>query len=246
MSFEAMFRRWFIKPIESIDGLVFVSHFSHNQHLKAFRNLQSSKTLVMHNAIAPLPQSAISTTMGNYYLYFGRLSHEKGLLTLINAFRELPNLRLVIVGEGPQEEELKAAATTPNIEFVGYQSGDILRQTIRDSKAIIVPSECFENNPMTIIEASAAGIPAIGATIGGIPEIIREGKTGYLFTSQSSQELKEAVLKMEQLDKEQYDAMSQQCKEMAQELFSEENMYHNIIKFYNQIISDYESKAARN
>lgn len=240
MSIEFFIRRWFIQPINAINGFIFVSRFNYEQHLKVLPQLKNRPYLIAHNAIDTLPESAISKTMGNYYLYFGRLSPEKGLITLINAFNSLPHLQLKIVGEGPQTEELKKIANR-NIEFCGYQSGDTLRATIRDCKAIIVPSECYENNPMTIIEASMAGIPAIGARIGGIPEIIVEGKTGYIFTSKSVSELTEAVTKLEALSAEQYQAMSLECRKFADEKFSSRALYEKIIKFYTSILESYES-----
>lgn len=240
MSAEFFFRNWFIRPLEAIDGIVFVSRFSYEQHLTAMPALAAKRTLVAHNAIDALPESAISKTMGNYYLYFGRLSQEKGLVTLINTFNALPHLQLKIVGEGPMTDTLKAIAGA-NIEFCGYQSGDTLRSTIRDCKAIIVPSEWYENNPMTIIEASAAGIPAIGARIGGIPEIIVEGKTGYIFTPKSVEELTEAVSKLEALTSEQYEVMSQNCREFADEKFSDRALYNKVIDFYTSILDSYES-----
>lgn len=240
MSAEFFFRNWFIRPLEAIDGIVFVSRFSYEQHLTAMPALAAKRTLVAHNAIDALPESAISKTMGNYYLYFGRLSQEKGLVTLINTFNALPHLQLKIVGEGPMTDTLKAIAGA-NIEFCGYQSGDTLRATIRDCKAIIVPSEWYENNPMTIIEASAAGIPAIGARIGGIPEIIVEGRTGYIFTPKSVEELTEAVSKLESLTSEQYEVMSQNCREFADEKFSDRALYNKVIDFYTSILDSYES-----
>ena len=240
MSGEFFFRNWFIRPLKAIDGLVFVSRFSYEQHLKALPALAQKQTLVAHNAIDPLPESAISRQMGSYYLYFGRLSHEKGLVTLIEAFNALSDLRLKIVGEGPMESSLREIAGA-NIEFCGYQSGDALRQTIRQCKAIVVPSEWYENNPMTIIEASMAGIPTIGARIGGIPEIIVEGKTGYIFTSKSVSELTEAVTKLEALSAEQYQAMSLECRKFADEKFSSRALYEKIIKFYTSILESYES-----
>jgi glycosyltransferase involved in cell wall biosynthesis len=240
MSAEFFFRNWFIRPLKAIDGVVFVSRFSYEQHLKALPTLAQKQTLVAHNAIEALPESAISHQMGSYYLYFGRLSHEKGLVTLINAFNALPDLRLKIVGEGPMESSLREIAGA-NIEFCGYQSGDTLRTTIRDSKAIVVPSEWYENNPMTIIEASMAGVPTIGARIGGIPEIIVEGKTGYIFTSKSASELTEAVSKLESLTPEQYQTMSLECRKFADEKFSSRALYDKIIKFYTSILESYES-----
>ena len=240
MSAEFFFRSWFIRPLEAIDGIVFVSRFSYEQHLTAMPALAAKRTLVAHNAIDALPESAISKAMGNYYLYFGRLSQEKGLVTLINTFNAMPHLQLKIVGEGPMTDTLKTIAGA-NIEFCGYQSGDTLRSTIRDCKAIIVPSEWYENNPMTIIEASAAGIPAIGARIGGIPEIIVEGKTGYIFTPKSVEELTEAVSKLEALTSEQYEVMSQNCREFADEKFSDRALYNKVIDFYTSILDSYES-----
>lgn len=240
MSAEFFFRNWFIRPLKAIDALVFVSQFSYEQHLKSLPALSEIPTLVAHNAIDPLPEDAISHAMGSYYLYFGRLSSEKGLTTLIKAFNAMPHLHLKIVGEGPMTEELKQMAGE-NIEFCGYQSGDTLRHTIRDSKAIIVPSECYENNPMTVIESSMAGVPAIGARIGGIPEIIVEGKTGYIFTSKSVEELTEAVTKLESLSAEQYNTMSLECRKFADEKFSSRALYDKIIKFYTSILESYES-----
>ena len=240
MSAEFFFRNWFIRPLKAIDALVFVSQFSYEQHLKSLPALSEIPTLVAHNAIDPLPEDAISHAMGSYYLYFGRLSSEKGLTTLVKAFNAMPHLHLKIVGEGPMTEELKQMAGE-NIEFCGYQSGDTLRHTIRDSKAIIIPSECYENNPMTVIESSMAGIPAIGARIGGIPEIIVEGKTGYIFTSKSVEELTEAVTKLESLSAEQYNTMSLECRKFADEKFSSRALYDKIIKFYTSILESYES-----
>lgn len=236
MTFEAFFRKWFIRPIDAIDGFVFVSQFSYEQHLKAMPALKDKHCIVAHNAIAPPSQDEISTAMGSYYLYFGRLSHEKGLETLINAFSNLPHLKLKIVGEGDMEQKLRAMVTTDNIEFCGYQSGGNLRQTIKNCKAIVVPSEWYENNPMTIIEAQSAGIPTIGARIGGIPEIVEPNKTGYLFTPKSVEELILAIQTMESLDSVQYNTLSQECQHRAAEMFSSDALYPKIINLYNTLL----------
>lgn len=240
MSTEFYLRNHIFHALDSIDGFVFVSRFSYEQHTLAMPKFVERKTLVAHNAIAELKQEAISTEMGNYYLYFGRLSSEKGLVTLISAFNNLPNLKLKIVGSGPMAEQLKSIAGE-NIEFCGYQSGDTLKQTIRGSKAIVVPSEWYENNPMTIIEASAAGVPTIGARIGGIPEIVPEGKNGYTFTPRSISELTDAITKLESLSIEQYSEMSRNCRLFAEENFSEKALYSKIMNFYTSILESYES-----
>ncbi len=241
MCAEMYFREGIAKPVEAIDGFVFVSDFSYRKHLQFIPELKDKQCIVAHNHIPQTKSEFISSSCGDYYLFFGRLSHEKGLKTLISAFSALPNCRLKIVGTGPQEEELKAFATTDNIEFVGYLSGDKLKQTIKECKFIIVPSEWYENNPMTIIEASAAGIPTIGATIGGIPEIVIEGKTGYLFTPKSIEELTSAIMRAEALTPERYAEMSSACRAMAAEKFSEESTYSKIMNLYSSILDSYES-----
>ena len=164
------------------------------------------------------------------------MSPEKGIKTLIKAFTTLKDKQLKIVGEGPIEQELKDIITTDNIEMCGYQSGQTLRQTIAQSKAIIVPSEWYENNPMTIIEASSMGVPAIGATIGGIPEIIKEGETGYLFKPQNASELIDAVKKIESLTTEQYRQMRVNCRAFATATFDPQVLYKKIIELYNTLL----------
>lgn len=232
MSLESYFRRA-IKAVEDIDGFVFVSNFSYEQHLRGIPALKNKQCIVTHNAIdIPL----VNAEQGDYYLYFGRLSSEKGLLTLIDAFTTLTDLRLKIVGNGDMEEQLREAIHTPNIEMCGYMSGDSLRQIVAGAKAIIVPSEWYENNPMTIIEAAAMGTPAIGAHIGGIPEIILQGRTGYLFTPKSVEELATAVNAMESLSTEDYQAMRDECKAFAASAFNTDELYNKIIKLYNSLL----------
>ena len=240
MATEFHLRNRFIRPLRVIDGFIFVSHFNYNEHLKALPELAEKHILVAHNAIEMPSKEVISSNIGDYYLYFGRLSSEKGLTTLIKAFNTLPHLRLKIVGEGALRETLQNIAG-PNIEFCGYQSGEALRQTILHCKANIVASECYENNPMSVIESCALGIPTIGAHIGGIPEIILEGKTGYTFTSKSTTELRQAVLSFENLSAEEYNTISRACREFACNNFSEDKLYYKIINFYTSILDSYDS-----
>ena len=202
--------------------------------------LAQSKSIVSYNTIPPIEEHFISRGRGEYYLFFGRLSYEKGIKTLIEAFTALNGPKLKIVGTGPEEEMLKAYVaehhSEDKIEFVGYRSGDELKELIRDASFVIVPSECYENNPMTIIEAYSAGVPVIGAHIGGIPEIIDENHTGLLFPSGDVQGLKEAITKAESLSEEEYAEMSGAARKFAAENFSEEQSYKRIITLYQEII----------
>jgi glycosyltransferase involved in cell wall biosynthesis len=133
-------------------------------------------------------------TPGRYFLYFGRLGPEKGLQTLVKA-AGAANLPLALAGTGPEQEALRCLATTLGVDvrFLGHLEGKRLHETIRGAKAIVLPSEWYENAPMSIMEAYALGKPVIGAAIGGIPELIRNDETGYLFESRNVQDLADCL-----------------------------------------------------
>ncbi|ATF48412.1 MAG: glycosyltransferase family 4 protein [Citrobacter sp.] len=128
-----------------------------------------------------------------YMLYFGRLSHEKGVATLLAAHQKMRNpAPLKIVGHGPLHDDL--IAQYPDVEFLGYvQQGEALDQLIKHARAVILPSECYENCSMAVLEAMSLGKPVIGSRIGGIPEQIRDGIEGILFTPGNAQALAEAM-----------------------------------------------------
>lgn len=134
-------------------------------------------------------------------VYVGRLSREKGIATLIEAMRRLPRgrLSLDVLGDGPLRESLAAkAADLPDdrVRFLGYRSGDALHDTIRAADFAVVPSEWYENLPFAILEPFALGRPVVGARIGGIPELVRDGLTGRTFESGDATSLAEALLWM--------------------------------------------------
>lgn len=127
---------------------------------------------------------------GNYFFYFGRLAMEKGVSTLIRAAAQA-KVKLRIAGTGPEGDALKALAgeVGGDIEFLGFVSGEPLWKLVREARAMALPSEWYENAPMSVLEAYASGTPVIGARIGGIPEMVLEGETGALFESGNVDEL---------------------------------------------------------
>jgi glycosyltransferase involved in cell wall biosynthesis len=138
---------------------------------------------------------------GNYFLYFGRLAPEKGVATLLRA-AAASGAKLKVVGTGPEEgsllrlkEEVRADA-----EFMGYRSGAELHSLIQNAKAVILPSEWYENAPMSVLESFALGKPVIGASIGGIPEMIEQDHTGWTFESKNVNALAEVMARIDSLD----------------------------------------------
>ena len=133
---------------------------------------------------------------GSSFLYVGRLSSEKGVQTLVRAVARA-GVNMVIAGKGPEENSLKQMAhdAGANISFVGHLSAEQIQRSISICRAVVLPSECYENAPLSILESYAGGRPVIGARIGGIPELVREGETGVTFESGNVDDLASVLAK---------------------------------------------------
>lgn len=170
----------------------------------------------------------------DYILYFGRLSNEKGVQTLLEAHSQLKNgMPLKIVGTGPLEEEMKLRFK--NGEFLGYKSGEELISLINSASLIVVPSEWYENCSMFVVEAMALGKPVIGANIGGIPEQIEDGKSGYLFEMGNTAEL---AGKMEKLIAEPNlrKKMGKFARALVEEKYSLERHFERLTNLYEYLL----------
>jgi len=185
---ESGFNDWLGKYRKNIRFFIAPSRFLKNKLIDF--GWDAEQIVYVPNFVDPAEQEQNGSSAdnadkaGNYFLYFGRLSQEKGVEDLVRAFMRLPDnaVRLRIAGDGPLKSELTTlAAQDARISFEGYLSGNRLRDMISGARAVVVPSKWYENAPLSILEAMAAGKPIIGAAIGGIPEMVRDNVTGYLF-----------------------------------------------------------------
>lgn len=137
---------------------------------------------------------------GSYFLFFGRLAPEKGIATLMRAAKTA-GVKLKIAGTGPIEAELLVlqAELAGDVEFLGYRSGADLHALIREARAVVLPSEWYENAPMSVLESFALGTPVVGARIGGIPEMVIEGETGWTFESRNTDELAALLSRLKEM-----------------------------------------------
>jgi len=162
--------------------------------------LFASKTVAMHNFVEHFDDTSLKEAIENtelpykkYVLYFGRFSTEKGVGTLIKAAKSLPYINFVFAGKGEFADEINSI---PNAKNVGFLSGKELRNLISAALFTVYPSEWYENCPFSVMESQELGVPVLGADIGGIPELIEEGKTGWLFESGSCKSLEEKIKKI--------------------------------------------------
>lgn len=163
----------------------------------------------------------------NYYCFIGRLSHEKGIRTLIEAANGLP-YKLIVIGGGSLEEELKVMAGN-NIEFVGFKQWNDIKDLVGKARFTVIPSEWYENNPLSVIEAQCLGTPVLGARIGGITELIEEGITGMTFESRNKEDLK---MKIESMMQQSFDYEAIARK--SQEWYNAEVYYQQIMQLYQR------------
>lgn len=142
---------------------------------------------------------------GEYFLYFGRLSREKGILTLVKAYAQAKvDKPLYIVGTGPMREQIQKTIEEMNlldrVKLLGFKSGEALKNIIENALCVCLPSEWYENGPYSIMEAQAAGRPVIVSSNGGLPELVEKGITGDVV---KPKDVKSLAKKLELCNKKQ-------------------------------------------
>lgn len=219
---EAMFWKW--KGVyKYIDTMICCSQFLKTK--MDTNPLFAAKTVALHNFVDRVEWK--ETVKKDYVLYFGRFSEEKGIGTLIQVCKELPDIQFIFAGTGPLEDEVNGIK---NIKNVGFQQGQALETLIREARFSVYPSEWYENCPFSVMESQMYGTPVLGANIGGIPELIQQGKTGELFESGNAADLKNKIktLWKQKPLTEQY---SQNCKDI--QFNSVDEYCQKLMKFYN-------------
>lgn len=228
MAFES-FTSNLLGDKNKVDLFLSVSNFHRDIMIQA--GIPSDKIKVLHNFVDTEMYSAKSSH-DDYFLYFGRIEKLKGINTLIKAFSNSKH-KLIIAGDGNYREQLKNSIhNLPNVEFVGFKSGDELNSLISLSKGVIVPSEWYENCPMNILEAKSMSRPVIGTKIGGIPELINHGKDGYLFECYDHLALESYL----DLVDENFLKLSKNARADIELRFSKQAYYKKLMSYYNSLL----------
>lgn len=174
---------------------------------------------------------------GGYYLYFGRISPEKGISDLLNVFGHMASLKLKIAGTGPMEASLFETAQAQgigNVEFLGYQEPGDLKKLIANARAVIVPTLMHDNYPYSVLEAQAMGKPVIASKLGGIPEMVKHEKNGYLYEPRNHFDLKARIQDLEK-DKSQIERFGKAGRARVEKENGEDEHYKKIIEIYKSL-----------
>lgn len=234
LMFEAYWHKW-KRSYEAVDLFIAPSRFIADL---ISQRIPKEKITVLHNGIDVTKFSPNYQDEG-YALYFGRLSKEKGVETLLKAHKAVSDiLPLKIVGTGPIERQL--CSSYPKAEFMGYKQGKELIDIISKSAFVVVPSEGNENCSMVVLESMAMGKPIIGSRIGGIPEQISDGISGLLFEMGSVKELSQKMRFLSG-DSQLRIELGRAARKKAETAYSLKIHCYNLLKIYEELIDGVEN-----
>ena len=197
----------FLRTYKKVDLYICPSRFLENK-LASGSDIYYGKTFTIQNFIEKNDISVKTDCENDYVVFVGRLSKEKGVELLADTAKLLPNVNFVVCGSGPDDECLK---NIPNVTLKGFVKGKELAEVMANAKLLIAPSVCYENNPLSILEAHSMGIPVVTMSYGGMAELVEDGKTGALASAPTPEALAEAVKKCLE-DEEYYKMLKTNCE----------------------------------
>lgn len=201
--------------------------------------LPPNKITVLYNFVRRMHNEKTQKDKG-YIVYVGRLSQEKGIMTLLISIRKLRSqIRLCIIGDGPQKRELEEYAKKYNLNvlFLGYLSRTEVDRRIHNARVLILPSECYESFGRVIVEAYSHSIPVVASRIGGIPEIVDDKSSGILFTPGDPFDLAEKLDWILSLSDNTFKNMKKHATEIARNHFDRNDYQKKLLRIYEDASS---------
>jgi glycosyltransferase involved in cell wall biosynthesis len=222
--------------LDDVTGYIALSQFSRRKFIQG--GLPPDKIRVKPNFIFRDPGQ--KNEAGEGAIYVGRLAPGKGVGTLLLAWRRLSaRVPLQILGDGPARRELEAMASDLNLSqvtFRGFVSNEVARSAIKRARLLVLPSENYENFPVTIVEAFSCGTPILCSRLGAMQEIVTDGVTGLQFTPGSAEELA-AKLDWAWSHPRAMEEMGKAARLEYEEKYTAERNYAMLMDIYRQAIS---------
>ncbi len=216
-----------------VAAFIALTDFARRKYIQG--GLPASKIHVKPNFLDHDP--GMVSAVGTFALFAGRLTEDKGILTLLKAWKE-PGLSmpLEIAGDGPLAPQVEEAATeNPNIRWHGWITRDRLLEKLRTAAVLIVPSEWYEPFGLTIVEAFASGIPVVASRLGSIASMVAHQKTGLLFQPGDAADLAAQIGWYRDHPSEMREMRYRARREYEQKYTSERN-YHRLMAIYDEVL----------
>jgi exopolysaccharide biosynthesis WecB/TagA/CpsF family protein len=226
--------------VYGVQQFVALSEFSRSKFIAG--GLPAARLAVKPNFMRHDP--GCGSGRGAYAMFIGRLAPEKGVETLLAAWRQLRKpLRLKIAGDGPLAGQVQAAADADSrIEYLERRPGDEVLALLGDAECLLLPSICYENCPKTLIEAYAKGTPVVASRLGALQEMVDHGRTGLLFEAGNAEDLARSL---DDLDAggDAWRQMRQAARKAYEQNYSTAQNYTALIDIYRRVIGPHEAAA---
>ncbi|MBE7020108.1 MAG: glycosyltransferase family 4 protein [Ruminococcaceae bacterium] len=220
-----------LKPYKKVDMFICPSNFLSDK-LTLAKKFYKGKTVTLHNFINKEQFKKEESSVKPYIAYVGRLSKEKGVELIRKTAELLPQYTFCIAGSGPDEEILK---NVPNIKMMGFLKGDELCEFIASSEMLLLPSVCYENCPLSILEAQSLGVPVVTMNYGGMRELVEDGVTGSLVTDISPEGIKEKILELTE-NEEYYKSIKENVKQKRDTISGIDTYCEKLISLYEGLV----------
>jgi glycosyltransferase involved in cell wall biosynthesis len=228
---EAWIYSW-LKTYKKVDLFVCPSNFLENKLLSA-KEYYKGKTKTIHNFIDKDKFTNTNRKQENYILFVGRLSKEKGIEYISKTAKLLPQYEFVVAGSGPDEDMLKSI---PNIKLAGFVTGDALTKLMGNAKLLLLPSVCYENCPLSILESHSMGVPVVTMNSGGMAELVKDSVTGTLVNVPTPEEIAQKI--KDTIENETYyNTLLENCKKEKDNILSVETYCDILMKEYEKLIA---------
>ena len=208
------------------------SNFLENKLLST-RKYYKNKTKTIHNFINKEKFIKKDQKEENHIVFVGRLSKEKGIEHIAKTAKLLPQYTFVVAGSGPDEDMLK---NIPNIKLAGFLTGDKLTQLMGNAKLLLLPSVCYENCPLSILEAHCMGVPVVTMNSGGMAELVKDGVTGTLVKEPTPEGIARALNKTLQ-NQDYYNTLKENCKIEKDNILSIQTYCDILMKEYEKLVA---------
>lgn len=228
---EAKLYSW-LRTYKKVDLFVCPSNFLEGKLLAA-KKYYKGKTITIHNFINKEKFTDADRNEQNYIVFIGRLSKEKGTRYIAETARLLPEYTFKVAGSGPDEDVLK---NIQNVELAGFLTGEKLTEIMKNAKVLLLPSVCYENCPLSILEAHSMGVPVVTMNSGGMAELVKDGVTGTLVNTPTPEAI---ALKLRETiqNEDYYNKLRQNCKNEKDNILSVETYGDILTGEYERLIA---------
>ena len=221
-----------LKTYKKVDLFICPSNFLENKLLNS-KSYYKGKTYTIHNFIDKKTFSKTDEKKENYIIFVGRLSKEKGVENLAKIAKLLPEYTFLVAGNGPDEDFLK---NIENVKLLGFLTGEKLTEVMGNARALILPSVCYENCPLSILEAHSMGVPVITMNKGGMAELVKDSVTGTLLDESDLQGMVEKI-KMTMEDETYYMSLISNIQNEKEKILDIDSYCNILLEKYNEIIN---------